>query len=123
MKIEGIKKVALSVQWGESPDELKNLSETLSMEFIYGIGLVGLSPFEASLSGKESGDELSLRIQNEALADYFVNLAPSLQGIPAELEDIYLHVKVINVSEAEEKEVIRAMAEMASCGDHCCGGH
>ena len=123
MKIEGIKKVALSLQWGASQDELKDLSGTLSMEFIYGIGLVGLSPFEASLSGKEPGEELSIRIQNEALADYFVHLAPGLQGIPAELEDIYLLVKVISVSEAGEKEVIRAMAEMASCGEHCCGGH
>jgi len=27
----------------------------------------------------------------------------------------------VKVSEADPKEVIRAMAEAAACGDHCCG--
>jgi hypothetical protein len=33
----------------------------------------------------------------------------------------YLKAKIMKVSEADPKEVIKAMAEAGSCGDHCCG--
>jgi len=62
-----------------------------------------------------------LPVRGEELAGLFQHLfIPSL----AVLESVgafYLRVKIVRVSEADPKEVIKAMAEAGSCGDHCCG--
>jgi hypothetical protein len=123
MKIEGIKKVTLSIKWGGSMDELDNLTEAFSLEFIYGIGAAGLSPFEVSLSGKESGCTFSFKLRTVGFADYFKHLLQSFHAIPKDMEEIYFSMNILDVSESGPKEVIKAMAEMAACGDHCCGGH
>ncbi|MFC1884388.1 hypothetical protein ACFL2O_06445 [Thermodesulfobacteriota bacterium] len=123
MKIEGIKKIAIAVEGGGSPDEMTLWPEALSLEFIYGIGTSGLSPFEIFLSDREAGEILSFRIKRDELVDYFMRLRHSLPGIPDNMGDVYFRIKVSHVSEAEQKEVIKAMAEMTACGDTCCGGH
>ena len=123
MKIEGIKKISMSIRWGDHKEKSNMLSETASLEFIYGIGISGLSPFEALLSGKTAGDELSFQVKRNDLAEYFMYLTDCFYDIPCEAKEIYFRLKIIDVSEAGQKEVIKAMAEMAACGDYCCGGH
>ena len=57
----------------------------------------------------------------EELPDLFQHLfIPSL-AVPESISSFYLKVKIVKVSEADPKEVIKAMAEAAACGDHCCG--
>ena len=123
MKIEGIKKVALAVDGGGSPDEMNPGAGALSQEFIYGIGTSGLTPFEVLLSDKEPGDELSFRLKRDEVADFFMHLWHGFQKIPEGIGEVYFRIRVVNVSEAGQKEVIKAMAEMTACGDTCCGGH
>jgi len=36
-------------------------------------------------------------------------------------EALSSRVRVIDVAPAEQREVIRAIAEAANCADHCCG--
>ena len=123
MKIEGIKKVALTMEGGESPEELTLWPKPLSLEFIYGIGTSGLTPFELLLSNKEAGDVMSLRMKRDEAAGYFMHLWHTLSGIPEDIGDVYFRLKITDVSDAGQNEVIKAMAEMTACGDSCCGGH
>ena len=106
---------------GTGPDKTDLTAEPIPFEFIFGAGSQGLCPFEFQLTGKKGGDDLSLRVREEDLADLFQHLfIPSLpmQGGSGAF---YLKVKIVEVSEADPKEVIKAMAEASSCGDHCCG--
>ncbi|NTV32929.1 MAG: hypothetical protein HGA50_06515, partial [Deltaproteobacteria bacterium] len=55
------------------------------------------------------------------LTDLFQHLLVSSLAALESVGAFYLKVKIVRVSEAEPKEVIKAMAEAGSCGDHCCG--
>jgi hypothetical protein len=111
-KIDPMKKVSL---------RLEAESETTPLEFIFGIGPEGLSPLEFELAGKKEGDTLSLPLSGRDVPNMFEHLMiPALNSLEG-LQSFVLKVRVDRVTPAEQKDVIKAMAEIASCGDHCCG--
>jgi hypothetical protein len=109
--IEQLKKVGLMMEWA---------GRQSLFEFIYGTGPGGLSPFEFELAGKRVGDKLELRLARKDVAGFFEHLLP-----PPVLEDVpevfSLMVHVVKVGRADEREVIKAMAEASACGSRCCG--
>jgi len=116
-----LKKISLLLEAGTGPDNLDLSLEPIPFEFILGVGSQGLSPFEFQLADKKEGDGLSLHIRVEELSDLFQHLLIPSLAIPESISAIYLNVKIVKVSQADPKEVIKAMAEAAGCGDHCCG--
>jgi hypothetical protein len=111
-KIDHLKKVSLL---------LEAESQTTPLEFIFGIGSEGLAPLEFELAGKKEGDTLALQLRGKDLTETFEHLMiPALDSLEGR-ESFVLKVRVERVSPADQKEVIKAMAEIASCGDHCCG--
>jgi hypothetical protein len=114
-------KISLTLEAGTRPDNTDLTAEPILFEFIFGVGAQGLSPFEFELANKKEGDGLSMHIRGEELSDLFQHLfIPSLAR-PESIRAFYLKVKIVKVSEADPKEVIKAMAEAAACGDDCCG--
>ena len=119
--IAPLKKVSLLLEAGTGPDKMDLAAEPIPFEFIFGAGSQGLSPFEFELANKKEGEGFSMHVGVEELPDLFQHLfIPSL-AVPESISSFYLKVKIVKVSEADPKEVIRAMAEAAACGDHCCG--
>jgi hypothetical protein len=116
-----LKKISLLLEVGTGPDQTDLTAEPIPFEFIFGAGSQGFSPFEFELAGKKEGDSLSLRIRREELSGLFQHLLFPFLAIPESTSVFFLKVKIVKVSEAEPKEVIKAMAEAAACGDHCCG--
>lgn len=111
-KIENLKKVSLLLEVG---------NRATPFEFIFGIGTEGLSPFEFELAGKKVGDVVALQLRGEEVPHTFQHLMiPALDRLEGK-DSFLLKVRVEKVSPADQKEVIKAMAEIASCGDHCCG--
>jgi hypothetical protein len=106
-----LKKVGLMMEWG---------GQQSLFEFIYGTGPGGLSPFEFELAGKRVGHNLELHLARKDLAGFFEHLLP-----PPVLEDVpevfALTVRVVKIGQADEREVIKAMAEASACGSRCCG--
>lgn len=89
-------------------------------EFIFGIGPHGLTPFEYELSTHGVGDEFDLCMTSGEAADTFGHLAEILP-LPEHLEaGAVLRVTIESLTDAPPREVIRAMAELARCEDHCC---
>ncbi len=119
--VRPLSKISLVLEAGTEPDKTDLGTGPIAFEFIFGAGSQGLCPFEFKLANKKDGESLSLPVRGEELAGLFQHLfIPSL----AVLESVgafYLRVKIVRVSEADPKEVIKAMAEAGSCGDHCCG--
>jgi hypothetical protein len=96
-------------------------SQTTPLEFVFGIGPEGLSPIEFELAEKKEGDTVALQLSGGDVADTFQHLMIPALGDLEGKESFVLKVRVEHVRPADQKEVIKAMAEMASCGDHCCG--
>jgi len=116
-----LKKVSLLLEAGTGPEKTDLTAGPIASEFIFGAGSQGLCPFEFQLAAKKEGDGLSMRVRGEELVDLFQHLLISSLAVLESVGAFYLKVKIVRVSEADPKEVIKAMAEAGSCGDHCCG--
>jgi hypothetical protein len=111
-KIDHLKKVSLL---------LEVESQTTPLEFVFGIGSEGLSPIEFELAEKKEGDTVALQLSGGDVADTFQHLMIPALGSLEGRQSFVVKVHVKHVRPADQKEVIKAMAEIASCGDHCCG--
>lgn len=123
-RIENLSKVSLSMEVGTTADRFELTPQPVPHEFIFGIGAGGLSPFEFQLGGRSVGDEVVMHVAAGELCRIFGpgQAPPLLQG--AGTEGFFLRVRVTAVTRAGDREIVKAMAEMAACSDcggDCCG--
>jgi hypothetical protein len=119
--IGSLMKISLLLEAGTGAHQTDLTAEPIPFEFIFGAGSQGLSPFEFELAGKKEGDKLSIPLRPGELSGLFQHLLVPFPPIPEDMSAFFLKVQIVKVTEAEPKEVIKAMAEAAACGDHCCG--
>jgi hypothetical protein len=116
--------ISLEVLAGSSPGARDLTPDPLALEFIFGLGVQGLSPFERLLEGLPAGDEARIELKRAVVPTTFLNLTPFFIELADRQDPLFLTVKVAGIRPAESREVIRAMARMVECGDDCCcGGH
>jgi hypothetical protein len=120
-KIGVLKKITLSVEAGTAPDSMDLTPKSAHFEFIYGLGTSGLTPFEIQLADKTVGEEFQLHMRREEIPQVFQHLAFFPLNLPEDADSFYLRLKVKSVLQADQREVIKALAEIANCEDHCCG--
>ena len=120
-RVGPLKKVRLSIQAGTSADHMDLTPGPLEFLFIYGIGTSGLAPFEVLIADKREGEECILRLSKTEMPDTFQHLLAPTIDIPDPVQFFVMKVRIISVSDAEQREVIKAMAEIAACGSGCCG--
>jgi hypothetical protein len=90
-------------------------------EFIYGLGTSGLTPFEIQLADTTVGEEVQLHMSREDIPQVFQHLVFFPLNLPEHADSFYLKLKIKSVLQADQREVIKALAEIANCEDHCCG--
>ena len=123
-KIEGLKKVSLSLEAGSNAENMDLSSEPLVFEMVVGLGTEGYTPFEYELLGKETGDTIQMEITRANLCDLFGHLDVPLPEKARELGSFFLKATVREVKDADPTEVVRAMARnVGGCGGSCCGNH
>ena len=120
-KIDPLKKVTLSIEAGTTPDSMDLTPKSYQFEFIYGLGISGLTHFEMQLADRTVGEQIHLRISREEIPQVFQHLVLFPLTLPEHLDSVYLTIRITEVIPADQREVIKALAEMASCEDHCCG--
>jgi hypothetical protein len=120
-KIDLLKKITLSVVAGTAPDSMDLSPQSSQIEFIYGLGTSGLTPFELQLADRTVGEEIQLDINREEIPQVFQHLLLLPLNLPDDLDSFHLRLKVMKVIPADQREVIKALAEIANCEDHCCG--
>ena len=83
-----------------------------------------MSPFEYELVDKAEGDEVLLHIQKQTFYRFFEHLNPSIGDLFDNRETVYLKAKIEAVATADNREVVKALAEMTAHGaSGCdCGG-
>jgi hypothetical protein len=122
--IEPLIKVNLLVSAGKRPAGTE-LMEPEPVGFIFGIGKAGLTPLERKIEGRYAGQHLSVEIHKSAIPEFFGHIFPFPLRLKIPLDPFYLNLKIVSVSQAEAREVVRAMAEITACSncDCGCGGH
>ena len=123
-KVENLKKITLSLQAGTSPDTMDLTPKFPRFEFIFALGQEGMSPFEYELVDKSEGEEALLQIHKQTFYTFFEHLNPPIGDLFDGREDVYLNAKIAAVTAADNRDIVKAMAEMtAHGGGECdCGG-
>ena len=122
--IAPLTKVSLEISAGKRPAG-NELMEPEPVAFIFGIGRAGLTPLERKIEGKCIGQHLSLEINKSAIPEFFGHIFPFPLRLKIPLDPFYLNMRIVSVSQAQPREVVRAMAEISACSscDCGCGGH
>ena len=123
-KVENLKKITLSFQAGTSPDSMDITPKFSRFEFIFALGQEGMSPFEYELVDKTEGDEVLLHINKQTFFTFFEHLNPPLGDLFDGRDDVFLNAKIAAVAAADNRDIVKALAEMtAHGGGGCdCGG-
>jgi len=119
-RVEPLRKIRIWVQSGKTPTNMDLTPDPVPLEFVFGVGSEGLSPFEYRLAGKRPGDILTIAMDAGEAGAAFGRLQFPLHVMPQNLSRFYMRVSVEAVSPASNKEVIQAMADMAKCEHGCC---
>lgn len=124
-KVNNLKKITLSLKAGTTPQTMDLMPQSSELEFIFGIGTSGLTPFEYKIVNKTSGDEITLYLKRKEIYSTFEHMTRPVLNLLNVLKDqdsFYLKAHINNVVPANNKEIVKAMAAINSCeGDCGCG--
>lgn len=121
MKVDYLKTIRVAVETGTSQDSLKQIPG--SIEFIYGTGASGITPFEKGLFGKGQGDEVVIQIQKGESVEVFGHLWALLSSLIDDTRPFFFKSRIESIQTPEAREVVSALAMgNASAGCDCgCG--
>jgi hypothetical protein len=120
--IQPLKKVRLTVLAGSKVGEYRLTPSPVVFEFLYGIGADGLTPFEMTLGEKKPGDNLTVTVAAGEASMFFGRLLGSIRnllGLQLFPTTLSLQMTVTAVNDAENREVVQALAR--STGHGCDG--
>lgn len=123
--IDPLDKVELDLEAIPRCEKCADTSVKARLAFICGIGVAGLTPFEHLLLGKTAGHVFSLRVEADPCQGLLGHLQCMMLQALSMTPPFDLQVKVRSVVPAENREVVKAMADLGGCGGGCdcgCGG-
>ena len=118
-KVDNLKKVTLHLQAGTAANDMNLSLSVPEFEFIFGIGPSGMSPFEYQLVNKAAGEELSMPLPKEQAHQIFEHLDVPVMHLFVKLDLLYLNIQILKIEQPDSREVVKALAEIAS-HDHGC---
>ncbi len=126
--VQSLKKIQVAIHVGKSPDQADVSGSPVVLAFIHGVASEGLCPFESALHGRREGERVVVNLKTAALHEYFGHIYHAIHqalGLPATLETVSLAIEVVAVTDAEDREIVKATARALShggCGGSCgCG--
>ena len=119
-KVENLKKITLTFQAGTFPDKMNLAPPHPKFEFIFGLAPEGMTPFEYKLVDKTEGEEIILHLEKNSFNRFFEHLSPPIWGLLDGRDEVYLKAKIAAVGTADNREIVKAMADMAKHGSGGC---
>ena len=124
-KVEYLKKISISFEAGTTAKVMDLKPKYPKFEFIFGVSASGLTPFEYELINGKEGDTIIISLKKSEMNRFFGHLSPPLMDLFESRNDIFLTVRIARVAPAENREIVKALAELANregCGGGCgCG--
>lgn len=122
LAIDNLLKVTLILEAGPAQEDFKPSREPKKIEFIYGIAVCGITPFERTLYQKRAGDELITTVDLNDAEAYFGPLSPGILNWLPERGELAFKVGIDSVSTPKDREIVKALAAGGGCGGDCdCG--
>ncbi|MBW1988712.1 MAG: hypothetical protein JRI97_04110, partial [Deltaproteobacteria bacterium] len=90
----------------------------VSLAFVFGVGRT-MAPLETALEGLEVGGESAVDLDAGRPEAALGHLAADLPVLPEAAGPLRLRARVDKVAEAAPRDVVRALARVASCGCGC----
>ena len=118
-KVENLTKVTLRLEAGTTANHMNLSLSSSEFEFIFGIGSGGMCPFEYQLANKATGEEISMSLKKQETHLMFEHLHLPIMSLFEKHDLLYLKIKILNIEQPDNKEVIKALADTAS-HDHGC---
>ena len=118
--VQNLKKITLSFQAGTSADMLVLMPMTPRFVFIFWLSAEGMTPFEYELVDQPEGREVLLHLNRMSLESFFEHLNPPLLDLFSNRSDVHLKAKIEAVTAAENREIVKALAQMAEYSDRGC---
>ena len=119
-KVKNLKKITLTFQAGTSADAMDLIPQNPEFSFIFGLATEGMTPFEYELVDKSEGEEILLHLKKNALNRFFEHLSPPLGDLFEGRDEVHLKARIAAVANAENREIVQAMADMAALGGSGC---
>ena len=126
--VQPLKKIKLALQAGTNSAVMDIALPTSEIDFIFGIGSGGLTPFECLLADRREAETVACRVAGSEAGLFFGHLAPLLGRLFENRREVYLNVDIVAVETPRPREVIKAMAELTAhdhedgCNCGCGGG-
>ena len=112
--------VTVSFETGTSQTALDISPIQHKINFIFGLGVDGMTPFEYKLVDKVEGDRVEFLLKKNDCFRFFGHLTPSFVHLVDSCDEVYLKATVEGITPAKNREIIKAMAEMTAHGEAGC---
>jgi hypothetical protein len=112
--VQPLKRVRTAVEAGAA--ETDPSAARSEVAFIYGIGSVGVSPFECLLAGKQEGDTVFFRLAKAETDHFFSHLTALFHPLFEGRNEIFFRIRITGIETPKPREVVKAIAEAMSHG-------
>lgn len=121
-KVENLKKITLKLEAGTSAQNMDLKLDNPDFAFIFGIGPAGITPFEYELADKTEGQEILIELKKKNMAMFFEHLRPPTIHTGNDVKTLFLKVNIQTITAADQREVVKALADATAHGHGCdCG--
>lgn len=121
-KVESLKKISLKLEAGTTAEHMDLTPKALEFTFIFGIGPEGMCPFEYQLVNRDEQEIVLLHLKKQEFGIFSGHLQLPILNLFAEYESLYLKVKISRIQQPDSKEVVKALADLASHPGGCACG-
>ena len=117
--VDYLKKVTLALEAGTLSDDMDLTTIPIRFTFIFGVATDGINLFEKALHAGAVDDERVIDIQPGTSNEILGHLKKDMLSLLPAPPPFFLKVRITHIVQAENREVIQAMATSVS---DCSGG-
>lgn len=128
LQIEFPSRVTIAMKTDKSAPLSGKPEQSIRFDFIWGIGLNGLTDFELALLKKNQGEDVPFTLHPETVHGMFEHIAPHVLSICRSNAEICVTASIQKIERANNREVVKAIAGLKEGGCGCggeggCGCH